>query len=234
MASEYGGADEAAGDDLDLQDPDNTFMLDADEDAALQQQLAETRIWGTDLNIQACMNIFRNFIEYFGIQGTEPSFYQQQLAYMHSTGDLLLNVNCAHLKAFPGESYTTVICLCYVCVSNMTLFCLLCTAGTRNFYAQLRRYPHEVFPIMDGVVHELYAQRYGLPDGGRIIQVRAFGMEEQARMRALDPQVAFLLLLNYYTIYCYYYNYYYTTIATTTVGTTTAAIVAIIRITLVC
>lgn len=62
---------------------------------------------------------------------------------------------------------------------------------------------------MDGVVHELYAQRYGLPDGGRIIQVRAFGMEEQARMRALDPQVAFLLLLSYYYEHNYYYYYYY-------------------------
>jgi hypothetical protein len=92
-------------DEMDLQDPDNTFALDPEEDAALQQNLAETRIWGTDLNVQTCMNVFGVFLEYYGVgqNGSERSFYQQQLQYMHRTGDLLLNLNCSHLKAFPGE-----------------------------------------------------------------------------------------------------------------------------------
>ena len=90
---------------MDLQDPDNTFMLDADDDAALQQSLAETRIWGTDLNVQTCMNVFGVFLEFFGVglNGNPLSFYQQQLEYMNRTGDYLLNLNCSHLKAFPGK-----------------------------------------------------------------------------------------------------------------------------------
>jgi hypothetical protein len=101
------------GDEMDLQDPDNTFALDPEEDAALQQNLAETRIWGTDLNVQTCMNVFGVFLEYYGVgqNGSERSFYQQQLQYMHRTGDLLLNLNCSHLKAFPGELCVAVISL---------------------------------------------------------------------------------------------------------------------------
>lgn len=96
-------------DDMDLQDADNTFMLDADDDAALQQSLAETRIWGTDLNVQTCMNVFGVFLEFFGVglNGNPLSFYQQQLEYMHRTGDYLLNLNCSHLKAFPGRKSCT-------------------------------------------------------------------------------------------------------------------------------
>ena len=83
---------------------------------------------------------------------------------MHRTGDMLLNLNCSHLKSFPG---------------------------TRAFYQQLKQYPQELIPIMDRVVHEKYVAEYGVaPDGMRRVQVRTFGMEEQSRMRGLDPKVS--------------------------------------------
>jgi hypothetical protein len=47
------------GDDMDLQDTDHTFELDAEDDAELQAALAQTFIWGTDLNLQTCINVFK-------------------------------------------------------------------------------------------------------------------------------------------------------------------------------
>lgn len=44
------------------------FLLDDADQVALQQTMAETRIWGTDLNVQTCLNVFNVFIEYFGVQ----------------------------------------------------------------------------------------------------------------------------------------------------------------------
>lgn len=60
---------DVAGEGTDLTATDhNTFQLDDADQVALQQHMAETRIWGTDLNIQTCLNVFQVFIEYFGVQ----------------------------------------------------------------------------------------------------------------------------------------------------------------------
>jgi hypothetical protein len=42
------------------------------DDEALATHLAETRIWGTDVNVQSCMNVFRNFLEFFTPAGRCP------------------------------------------------------------------------------------------------------------------------------------------------------------------
>ncbi|KAJ1406232.1 hypothetical protein B484DRAFT_211123 [Ochromonadaceae sp. CCMP2298] len=102
--------------------------LDEEQEA----HLAETRIWGTDVNVAVCMNKFRNFLQVFTPAGETVqggSYYQGLLAYMHRTGDMRLNLDCTHLKTFPS---------------------------TRSFYQQLRQYPQELIPIMDRVVHEEY------------------------------------------------------------------------------
>jgi cytochrome bd-type quinol oxidase subunit 1 len=45
------------------------MMIDDGElDVQLERSLAETRIWGTDINVQSCLNVFGNFVEYFGRQ----------------------------------------------------------------------------------------------------------------------------------------------------------------------
>jgi hypothetical protein len=49
-------------------DIDNSFALDADEDLQLQQQLAVTRIWGTDVSVESARNVFRTFVNYYGVQ----------------------------------------------------------------------------------------------------------------------------------------------------------------------
>jgi len=49
-------------------DIDNTFELDPEEDLARQQHQAETRIWGTDVSIASAMNVFRTFVNYYGVQ----------------------------------------------------------------------------------------------------------------------------------------------------------------------
>ena len=126
--------------------------MDDDDIMHMEQHLSETRIWGTDVNVQSCMNVFRNFIQFYGNDGSTEagngvggSFYQKQLAYMHSTGHMLLNLNCAHLKAFPP---------------------------TRNFYQQLKQNPSELIPIIDKVVLEEYIRLYGGEDVSHRILVK--------------------------------------------------------------
>lgn len=90
---------------MDLHDTDTTFELDAEDEAALQQASAETRIWGTELNVAAVSNVFASFLEFYGAGagGSGKGYYLQQLEVLHRTGDVLLNLNCSHLKAWPGR-----------------------------------------------------------------------------------------------------------------------------------
>jgi hypothetical protein len=98
----------AAKDEEDEED-EHAFEMDDEEEEQLQAHLAETRIWGTDVNVQTCLNVFRNFIEFFGLQEDgRTSHYLALIEIMHQTGDMLLNLNCTHLKTFPGKAQTQI------------------------------------------------------------------------------------------------------------------------------
>ena len=59
-----------AGSDMDTNNnhPGDHFLVDEEEEEQIQQNIAETRIWGTDVNVQTCLNVFSNFIEYFRLR----------------------------------------------------------------------------------------------------------------------------------------------------------------------
>jgi hypothetical protein len=60
------------------------------------------------------------FLEFFGAgqNGQAKGFYQQQLEYMYRTGDYVMNLNAAHLKAFPGAL------LASACVDELLFTCI--------------------------------------------------------------------------------------------------------------
>lgn len=150
--------------------------------------LPETRIWGTELNVQTCMNVFRSFVEFFqhldqdseeqtfrGLHGQQlTSYYHIQLWKLHSNTTnmsltsvpLLINLNCKHLQSFPP---------------------------TRVFYHQLIQYPQEIIPVLDYVLQQEYIKLFcdnRTVDVSTVprIQVRPFNLESGSRLRDLNPE----------------------------------------------
>jgi hypothetical protein len=46
-------------------DTDTGFALDPEDELQLQVQLAETRIWGTDVSLESARNVFRTFVNFY-------------------------------------------------------------------------------------------------------------------------------------------------------------------------
>lgn len=96
-------------------------------------------IWGTNVSIQDCTNVFRDFLMSFKMkhrkaldgQNVEPEdlqlYYVGQLNAMKDLGTTNLNLDAANLLAYPA---------------------------TRKLYYQLINYPQEVIPIMDQTVKD--------------------------------------------------------------------------------
>jgi len=158
-----------------------------DDNGPTINALPESRIWGTELNVQTCINVFSSFVEFFETSnkpfsvnniGKPLSLYRQQLEslYSHIVDDNanfiptrsppLINLNCQHLQSFPP---------------------------TRVFYHQLVQFPQEIIPILDVVVQQEFLkvaqQRAGVenPDLPRL-QVRPFNLEDCSRLRDLNPE----------------------------------------------
>ena len=96
----------------------------------------------------------------------QPPLYARQLEAIRQTQVYKMNINCQHLAMHPG---------------------------CRTLYQQLIRYPQEIVPIMDLVVHQEFLQQRGDPVadeaamGGHRIQVRPFNLQDVHKLRNLDP-----------------------------------------------
>eukprot|EP00981_Chlorochromonas_danica_P009140 scaffold2507_cov257-Ochromonas_danica.AAC.18 len=164
-------------------DEDDEEIL-ADIDAAGEAARQQTHIWGTEINVQNCINVFRLFLESFspltalanaaipsrGEDGS-LSYYHRFLLHLQRIARpeqtiTILSLDCRHLQQF---------------------------AATRLFYDQLVRYPQEVVPLLDQVASEevirLHGQgRFDLPDTVLPVQVRPFNLANCVRLRELDPE----------------------------------------------
>ena len=104
-----------------------------------RDSMPELVIWGTTIVAENVRNVFGHFLSEFRLPRVggrlagedNLAFYQQAIEIMHRTGEMILNLNCAHLFSFPP---------------------------TRTLYFDLRKYPQEVIPIMDRVVQEVHIQ----------------------------------------------------------------------------
>lgn len=168
--------------------------------------LAEVRIWGTEINVHTCRNIFTHFLENYGKRpfattsssstssSSSLSFYQKALLEMMKTKEFILNINCSHFRSH---------------------------VSTHHFYHQIIQFPQEIIPILDIVANEQYQsllrqQRRRSSGGGNqqqlvrlgqgeeeaeggeggedlllsqaMIQVRLYGLTETCRLRGLNPE----------------------------------------------
>jgi hypothetical protein len=62
---------------------------------------ASTRIWGTNVSVETCMHVFRNFLRNFNPPSSGApgplSHYMRQLHVLHRTQGAAFNLNCSHL-----------------------------------------------------------------------------------------------------------------------------------------
>ena len=119
-----------------------------------------TVIWGTSVDVNSCVTLFRDFLNNFHVGNDFEPYYIRQLEIMKRTDNLVLNLNCTHLNDYPA---------------------------TKRFYKQLEQYPQEVLPILDMVLTEEYLKYIGEPSSSQRVQVRTFGLIKFERMRDLEP-----------------------------------------------
>ncbi|CAM9302780.1 unnamed protein product, partial [Phaeothamnion confervicola] len=166
--------------------------------------LQGAHIWGTTVNVEDAMQRFRRFLREFveapphrddddddgdgsGSDGegnggdgarTPPApLYLGQLREIARSEVYSLDINCRHLNSFEPD-----------------------VEQPRRLYNQLLRYPQEMVPIMDLVVHQEYTRLFGedalghrriqasgTAIGGHSLMVRTFNLCKESRLRDLDP-----------------------------------------------
>jgi DNA replication licensing factor MCM4 len=144
-------------------------LLDDQYDHILPIATQQATIWGTDINVQNCINIFKLFLQnYHYLPGDTCSYYYRQLIHLHNTSQTILNLDMSHIRSF---------------------------AASRVFYEHLATYPQEIIPILDRIATEEYhlANTHYNPSYASsslapiTIHVRTYNVIQQSRLRDLDP-----------------------------------------------
>eukprot|EP01031_Cornospumella_fuschlensis_P028691 gene28691-34638_t len=113
----------------DESDEDNDDFLKSTQ-PFVPTSLTQAQIWGTEINVQHCVNAFSSFLEHFSLDAQSGlSHYAQVFVDMCNEGSSVLNLDCGHLLRY---------------------------AATRSLYDQLVRYPQEIIPLLDEVATSLY------------------------------------------------------------------------------
>ena len=126
----------------------------------------EQLIWGTTVNIEDSMSMFRDFVlnysESTNELGERVVFYDGLLRHMKEYQNFNLNLDCTKLKNYEP---------------------------TKRLYNQLIRYPQEIIPLLDHTLSEIFMEKFEdavLPED-ESIRVRPFNLGRSVNMRDLDP-----------------------------------------------
>ncbi|KAJ8323951.1 hypothetical protein BDV3_002130 [Batrachochytrium dendrobatidis] len=145
--------------------------------SGLMTDPVETRklIWGTTVNIESSMAMFRDFILNFTIahklEGTADAvitdadrmpFYDRLLRHLNTNDVHDMNLDCTNLEAYPPA---------------------------RRLYQQLVRYPQEIIPLMDHTLTDIYLEKFEDSDlpMGSTMRVRPFNIQRTVNLRELNP-----------------------------------------------
>ncbi|BHF77405.1 DNA replication licensing factor, mcm4 component [Sparganum proliferum] len=140
---------------------------------ASSEAVAQTVIWGTNVNIAQVMDRFKRFLLTFiptdwdGQPGLttgiplDPSrpLYVQRMEDMAASGGTTLDIDCEHLRQAQPE---------------------LCN--------QLITFPKEVIPACDAALHALFIDRFRDVRPDRPLQTRPFNSDKTRSLRHLDPE----------------------------------------------
>eukprot|EP00051_Salpingoeca_urceolata_P014549 m.185521 g.185521 ORF g.185521 m.185521 type:complete len:897 (+) comp18117_c0_seq5:150-2840(+) len=124
--------------------------------------LLRSVVWGTDVNVQETMSKFKQFIRTFTDAMRDTPKYPTMITNLARVeeNNAFFDVDCEDLHS-----------------SDAAL------------YQQTVRYPQEVIPMFDNVVHELYEEYVPEDDTPPFIQVRLFNTIKKSVMRELNPEV---------------------------------------------
>jgi len=124
-------------------------------------------IWGTNVNITQTMEKFRDFFEHFQATGQTDAKYARMLMELKRASQSTFNLDCHDIEEYDPE-----------------------------LYSQLVRYPQELIPLFDLVVHNIFQRDY--PDDFELLterlQVRPFNLKTVIGMRDVNPENIDMLL----------------------------------------
>jgi DNA replication licensing factor MCM4 len=140
----------------DMQRTTDQLVSEANIDPPAQQV-----IWGTTVNIEDSMSMFRDFLLHYAVDG-QP-YYNELLEFMNQNEVYDLNLDCQKL-----ESYEPA----------------------KKLFKQLVQYPQEIIPLMDHVLTDVFLERFEasrLPPG-QSLKVRPFHLPRVVNLRELNPE----------------------------------------------
>jgi MCM N-terminal domain len=120
----------------------------------------EAVIWGTDVNVNTAMENFRHFIRHFTEE--EPEAAEQQQLDSDDDDDAQQQQQQQQQRQQPH--YMALLSeIARSSVYSIEINCrhLFNHPRSRELYGQLLRYPQEIVPIMDLVVHQEFCAAYG-------------------------------------------------------------------------
>ncbi|KNE72984.1 hypothetical protein AMAG_17202 [Allomyces macrogynus ATCC 38327] len=163
--------------------------MDIDNDPAAAQRF----IWGTNINIQDSIRMFRDFLMHFApvdvvrVQRAKElqlavediveadmiltetdlqPYYPEHMRRMKDAETAVMNLDCTHLLAYQPAT---------------------------KLYDQLIKYPHEMISIIDVTATEVYLavactphERAALPEGFQV-SVRPYNLQQSLNLRNLNP-----------------------------------------------
>ncbi|KAJ3123031.1 hypothetical protein HK100_011745 [Physocladia obscura] len=173
----------------DATDPTHQNNINATQDSSTASAIAETYVWGTNVNIDLVRLAFRDFLARFTraykidaisrIRDVDPDF-------IANIGDGIvrdadrLPFYPALLRQIKASGYNSMNLDC----SNLRIY-----GPTKELYVQLIRYPQEVIPLLDHTLveywYELFEDEETRPDVQ--ITIRPFNLEHAVNLRELDP-----------------------------------------------
>ena len=123
--------------------------------------LSQTMIYGTTVNVQNCKSKFKNFCETFFAPATAEMIYMDRIQQVWDTGNYNFLFDCSHLASVD-----------------------------RELYNQMLRYPGEVIPIFDMALEELLRESIVDIETQEIekqIKFRPYNLLQSKSMRDLNP-----------------------------------------------
>ncbi|KAH6570542.1 hypothetical protein BASA50_008269 [Batrachochytrium salamandrivorans] len=149
----------------------NTLTSEAMTDPVETRKL----IWGTTVNIENSMAMFRDFILNFTtahkLEGVPNAtitdadrlpFYDRLLRHLKTNDIRDMNLDCINLEAY---------------------------LPARRLYQQLIRYPQEIIPLMDHTLTDIYLEKFDDADlpMSATMRVRPFNIQRTVNLRELNP-----------------------------------------------
>lgn len=141
-------------------------------------------IWGTDVSVNKCRELFKKFIKTFKLESNQNLEYDERPS-SQDFMDIDVDYQSRDNPHYLGKLKETLL----LGKSHFDVNCEHIHKFNENFYRQLVHYPQEVIPTMDMTLNELINELFpeSVRENERVC-VRPFNVLKTSNIRSLNPE----------------------------------------------